>query len=125
VFKCLACPPTGEAAADPLVRLVCDTLVGLERFGKPCSADDVAKGRFVEAAFPQNASYCAAGPALISRGLATTVTCCDRDLCNAPLDVTPLTNIVATTPLPPTLRCYHGVDDSIQLQTVKSSRCAA
>jgi hypothetical protein len=117
-FKCLPCLPAD--LVNPLVQMVCQTLMGLETLGKPCSAADIAQGRFVQAAFPQNATYCAAGPALIASGLATSLTCCnDKDLCNA------FPVIVKTTqPLTSTLRCYQGVNSNIQLQTVSSPRCA-
>ncbi len=120
VFKCLPCPPTDPT--DQLAQLLCGTLAGLEELGSPpCSADDVAQGRFVQAAFPQNASFCAAGgPTLVARGLATSVSCCnDKDLCNALPVAPPL-----TTPPAPTLRCYQGVDNNVVLQTVTSPRCA-
>jgi hypothetical protein len=108
VLKCLPCPP-----ADPtnqLAQLVCGTLAGIAELGQqPCSADDIAKGRFVEAAFPQNSSFCAAGPALNASGLATSVSCCnDKNLCNTP-----------------SMRCYQGVDSKVALQSVASRRCVA
>ena len=90
------------------MKMVCEPLKSLGILGSPpCSADDIAKGRFVQASFPQNASYCAMGQALIAQGLATSVTCCnDKNLCNAV----------------PTLRCYNGAESNIRLQTVASLR---
>ncbi len=106
MFKCLPCLPADFA--DPLVRAVCEPLKGLGLMGSPpCSAEDIAQGRFVQAGFPQNASYCTAGPALAAMGLANDVKCCnDKDLCNT------------------VLRCYEGADSKIEMKPTRSPRCA-
>ena len=92
-----------------------------QALGPPCSPTDIAEGRFVEVSFIQNASYCALGPALISMGLAKSLQCCSTDECNVQI---PASNMPVTTAASaaPTLQCYFGADNNVQLMTVTSIR---
>ena len=85
--------------------------------GQPCSPSDISQGRYVEVAFFQNASYCALGPVLFARGLATRLDCCSTNLCNqisSQVTIAPAVNS--------TLQCYYGSDANVQLKTVLSAR---
>lgn len=79
VFRCQTCSPP---PANPLAAAVCGILAGLP--GQACSASDIAEGRSVFAAFPQNASFCGMAAALAGQGLASGLQCCATDVCNSP-----------------------------------------